>query len=80
MKDAADRGTDSVIITPPSLHMRNRVKGRPSSRSRFGSRIPNRINLRPKLMRRALPVVKAVAGRASRGEEKALMEMGASPM
>ena len=80
MKDAADRGTDSVIITPPSSHMRNRVKGRPSSRSKPGSRIPNRINLKPMRMRKTLPVVRAVARRASRGKERVQTEMEVSPM
>ena len=78
MKDAADRGTDSVITMQPSLRLQNHVKGRPSSRSKLGSRIPSRINLRPMQMRRALLAVKAVAGKASRGKEK--MGMGVSPM
>ena len=80
MKDAADRGTDSVIIMPPSLHMRSRVKGRLSSRSKFGSRTSNRINLKPMRMRRALPVVRAVARRASRGKERVQKETEASLM
>ena len=80
MKDAADRGTDSVIITPPSLHMRSRVKGRLSSRSKFGNQTFNRINLRLMRTRRVVPVVKAAARRVSQGKERAQKETEASPM
>ena len=79
-KDAADRDTDSVIITPPSWHMWTRAKGRLSSRSKFGNQTFNRTNLRLMRMRRVVPVVKAVARRVSQEKEKAQMEMEASPM
>ena len=79
-KDAADQGTDSVIIMPPLLHMRSRAKGRLSSRSRFGNQTFNRTNLKPMQTRRVAPVVKAVARKASQEKERAQKETEASPM
>ena len=78
MKDAADQDTGYVIITPPLLHTRSHAKERLSIRSKFGSQILNKANLRPMQTQRAALVARVVARRASRGKEKARKETGAS--
>ena len=79
-KDAADQGTDSVIIMLPLLHTRSHAKGRLSSRSRFGNQTFNRANPKPMQTRRVAPVVKVVARRASQEKERAQKETEANPM
>ena len=77
MKDAADQDTGYVIIMLPSLRMQNHA-GRLSIRSKSGSQILSKANLRPTLTQKAALVARVVARRASLGKEKARKETGAS--
>ena len=79
MKDAADQDTGYVIIMLPSLRMQNHA-GRLSIRSKSGSQILSKANLRPMQTQRAALVARVVARRASRGKERAQKETEASPI